>query len=311
MTAPATATERPAGKNILITGASGLIGTALGRFLRNAGYRVCKVRRNSADAPFYYLQDNGVMHLDPSIPLHAVINLAGANISDRRWNAGRKREIIESRTVFTHSLCQALARLPRKPQVLLSASAIGFYGADCDGPADEMSPAGNDFLAEVARQWEQATSAAEQAGIRTVHLRLGLVLSPDGGVLKNLILPLRLGVVGRIGSGEQYLSWISIDDVLRIVLRALQDDNIAGPVNLVSNQHVTNAEFSKALARTLHRFRLPPLPAFAVRLMFGEMADAALLAGARINSIRLKEHGIVLRYPDLDDALKALFTGQT
>lgn len=294
-------------RNILITGAGGMIGSALKNFLTNAGYQVYPLVRNRSDEPFHYLQEEGVMFLDPEIPLHGVINLAGANISDKRWSSARKQKIMDSRRVTTALLCESLSRLPNKPEVLLSASAIGFYGDTGVSEADETSAAGEGFLTDVSLQWESATQAAAAAGIRTVLLRFGLVLSPTGGVLKNLVMPLKLAVVGRIGSGRQYMSWINLNDATRVIGQVLEDDAISGPLNLVSAQPVTNDEFSRALAKAVGRFRMPPLPEFVVRLMFGEMADEALLVSSRIVSVRLEELGIELKDRDLSSALEEMY----
>ncbi|MEQ9022082.1 MAG: TIGR01777 family oxidoreductase [Pseudomonadales bacterium] len=294
-------------KNVLISGATGMIGTALQIHLTKAGFKVYALARNKTNEPFYYLQNQGVINLDPTIPLHAVINLAGANISDKRWNAARKQEIMDSRRVTTSLLCEALAKLPQKPDVLLSASAIGFYGNTGVNQVDETSESGEGFLTEISLAWEGATAAAKDAGIRTALLRFGLVLSPAGGVLKNFVLPLKLAVVGRIGSGRQYMSWISLDDVLQVIGKVMEDKTISGPLNLVSNQPVTNGEFSRVLGKALRRFRMPPLPTAVVRLMFGEMADEALLVSSRVVSVRLEELGIGIRDTDLETTLTAMY----
>lgn len=292
--------------HILITGASGLIGTALQPALRAAGYTVHKLSRRDPQAPFYYDQSQRRMQLAADIPLHGVINLAGANISDGRWTASRKQEIIESRSHTTEDLCKALTEQQWRPRVLLSASAMGFYGDTGSNTADETSPAGNDFLAEVARKWEAATDPAIKAGIRTVHLRFGLVLSTAGGVLPNFILPLRLAAVGRVGNGQQYMSWISLADAVNCIMRLLEDDEVSGAINLVSEQPIQNRDFSRILGQRLGRPRLPPLPAFMVRLMFGEMGDGALLVSNRVLSLRLPELGYPLQHPDLETALQAI-----
>lgn len=292
--------------NVLITGASGLIGSALSAELRTGGYHVYALDRHDASAPFHYDQKTRHLHLDPDIPLTAVVNLAGANLADGRWTKARKQTILSSRTHTTADLCAALATLPSPPRTLLSASAMGYYGDTGENQVDETSPAGNDFLAEVARQWEAATRAARDAGIRTVHMRFGLVLSADGGVLPNFILPLRLAAVGTVGSGQQYLSWISLPDALQVVMRLLEDDSLSGAFNLVSGNPVTNRDFTRTLAQVLRRPRLPPLPAPVVRLMFGEMGDAALLGSNRVVSSRLPEAGINLAHPALADALREI-----
>ena len=292
-------------RHILITGASGLVGSALSSYLKPR-YTVHALSRSNPDADFFYNQRENRMQFNQKIELHGVINLAGANISDKRWSDARKREIVESRTLTTTALCEALATLPKQPEFLLSASAIGYYGDTGDRFVDESSPAANDFLGTLSQQWEQACQAAIDAGIRCVHMRFGLVLSPQGGVLKNFILPLRLASVGQIGKGDHYMSWISIDDLLRLIEALMDNPDFTGPINCVAPEAVTNHDFMKLLARALHRPRLPPLPAPMVRLMFGEMADAALLLSSRVQSSRLQELGVELRYPTLEAALQKL-----
>jgi uncharacterized protein len=285
-----------------------MIGQALTEKLTESGYQVFPLSRHDQAAPFYYDQARGLIKLSEQLPLHGVINLAGANISAKRWSKARKQEILDSRSLTTTLLAEALAALPNKPHFLLSASAIGFYGDTGSTTVDENSPAGSDFLAQVSIAWEQATAAAVKAGIRTVQLRFGLVLSPAGGVLKNFILPLGLASVGLVGDGRQYMSWISIDDALMAIEQLMQNEACAGPVNLVADGAVTNAQFMRQLATTLHTVQLPRLPAFMVRLMFGEMADAALLLSSRVRSSRLQELGIQLQHPQLEQALAALLT---
>ena len=295
------------GKNILITGASGMIGSALSRTLLTIGYIVYHLKRNKSEGPFYYLQDSDYMHLDPSIPLHGIVNLAGQNISEKRWNRKVKKQIVDSRVKLTHALSEAITKLPTYPKVFLSGSAIGYYGTDETQIFDENSPAGYDFLACLAAKWEAATEKVIQVGIRTVHLRFGLVLNPNGGVLKNLVLPLRLACVGPIGSGRQILSWISLRDTVNILKHLLEEDRFIGPLNFVADQPVSSREFSQALARSIGRFRLPRIPSSLVRLMFGEMADAALLPSANIQSIRMNELELQLADPELDSALNKMY----
>ena len=305
MLTPVT-TDSATGKNILITGASGLIGSALGAQLRERGYRVHALSRRDSSAPFYFDQAAGRMHLSPDIPLYGVVNLAGASLADGRWTNRRKQLIMDSRVLTTEHLCQALATLPSRPEVLISASAIGFYGDTGSRQVDEDSAAGDTFLAEVSVGWEQATEAANAAGIRTVHSRFGLVLSPKGGVLPNFILPGRLAAVGRVGDGRQFIAWIALDDCVDVLCRFLEMPAITGAVNVVADPAVTNAEFTRAVAAALHRPRLPPLPAFVVRLLFGQMGEEALLASSRVHSRRLPELGIELRFPTLEAALAHL-----
>ena len=292
-------------KHILITGASGIIGQALSKHLA-PDYTVHALSRRDPHAAFYYDQANNKMQLDDDIQLHGVINLAGANISEQRWSERRKREIVESRTLTTAALSKALAALTNKPEFLLSASAIGYYGCTGSETVDEHSPPANDFLGTLSQQWEQACAPAEASGIRCVQMRLGLVLSPEGGVLKNFILPLRLATVGQLGKGQHYMSWIGIDDLLLIISALMQRTDFHGPINCVAPNAVTNSEFMAQLAKTLHRPKLPALPVPMIRLLFGEMADAALLLSSRVRSSRLQELGVELCYPSLEATLGEL-----
>lgn len=298
-------------KNILLTGATGMIGKALAKSLSASGYQIHSLLRNTKTGSFYYDQQAGIVHLDPEIPLYAVINLAGANISDKRWNNVRKDEIILSRELLTKALSESLAKLQKKPAVFLSGSAIGYYGPTPTSYANEASPAGSDFLAEVAKRWEDATATASAAGIRTIHMRFGIVLSVTGGVLKNFLLPMRLAVVGAIGSGQQKISWMSIHDVVRLVELGLTDEKLKGAINFVSNSAVTSDEFSLALSSASNRFRLPKIPAAIARLMFGEMADAALLASSDVRSSKHNELVFELQHPELEGALKHLLDTNT
>lgn len=292
--------------NILITGASGMIGSALVEHLSKCGFVVHQLSRHSTDVPFYFEADLGRVHLDPSIPLLAVINLAGPSIADKRWSDARKREILDSRQQLTHALATALAESDNKPRSFLSASAIGFYGATGEFGVDESSPAGSDFLAEVAQAWEEATAPAEAAGINTIHLRFGIVLSSDGGVLKKLLLPFKLGLGGPIGSGQQSMSWVSIADVMLIIHKLIVDSPACGPVNLVAQQPISNLDFSAQLAQSLRRPDFMPLPGFMVKLLFGEMGEALLLGSSTVTSDKLAKLGIQLKYPTLRSALTAL-----
>ena len=290
-------------KNILITGASGMLGKAISTALTRRGYDVFDLQRNVKKAPFYYLENTGRVFLDPSIPLHAVINLAGKNISEKRWSTKTKKLIVDSRVQTTSLVCRALAELPVPPKILLSASAIGYYGTDEERIFDENSPAGNDFLSILAQLWERATKPAQEAGIRTIFLRFGLVLSPTGGVLKNLILPFRAATVGIIGSGKQKMSWISLNDAVQIMVALLQENSVSGPINLVSGHIVTNREFANCLKKSINRITLPRIPSTVVRLMFGEMADAALLPSSSVSSLRIEELGIELKHQELQNCL--------
>lgn len=294
--------------NVLITGASGMIASALAPRLERAGYCVHKLSRTDMSAPFYFDPLAGRMRLTGDIPLNAVINLAGANIADRRWTPVQKEKILQSRRTTTLQLCETLAAMPKPPEVLLSASAIGYYGGQQHDPADESGAAGEDFLAKVSIEWEKATEPAITAGIRTVVLRFGLVLDDSGGVIKNLVMPGGLMVVGRLGDGQHKMSWISLDDAIKVMLAALTNDQFSGALNVVAPQVVSNREFASALGKAKRRLAMPPIPAPMVRLMFGEMADAALLASSNIQSSRMQELGVTLDYPDIDSALQKCFT---
>lgn len=297
--------------NILITGASGFIGSALSCALEEEGYRVFKLDRVDPKSPFYYDSEQKKVILDEKTPLRAVINLAGANIADRRWNQRRKEVISNSRIEITTALSEAIARLPAKPEVLLSASAIGFYGNQCTLPTDEFGNPGKDFLADLSIAWESATEAARSAGIRVVYMRFGLVLDANGGVLKKLVLPMRTAVVGRVGDGQHLQPWIAMTDLIRFIKQLIVDQHFSGPINLVAAKPATNAEFSSTMASILKRPQLPPLAAPIVRLLFGEMADAALLASSNIISSRQQELATELQYPSLEGALSAIYSRPT
>ena len=289
--------------NVLLTGASGLIGKAIKSELTKQGNTVYPLIRNRHEGPFVYMQENDEIFLDQSIHLDAIINLAGANISERRWSRKVKEQIVQSRVRTTLTLSTAIANLNRKPEVYLSASAIGYYGAHSSSILSESSPAGKDFLAQLAVDWEKATEPAQAAGIRTCLLRFGLVLSPSGGMVKNLLLPFRLACVGPIGSGHQMLSWISLPDTISIMKELIKDKRLSGAINLVSGQPASSQEFARALSKSIKRPALPKIPAGIVRMMFGEVADAALLVGAKVSSERVSELGINLQHTDLNKCL--------
>jgi hypothetical protein len=234
------------------------------------------------------------------------VHLAGDNIASGRWTAAKKVSIRSSRVQGTTVLCEALAQLVKPPKVLLSASAIGYYGDRGETTLREASPPGTGFLAEVCQAWEAATAPAVQRGIRVVHLRFGIVLSPAGGVLAKLLTPFRLGLGGVVGTGKQYMSWIALDDVLGVIQHALNTETIQGPVNVVAPQPVTNQEFTTTLGKVLRRPTRLPLPAFAAHLLFGEMADALLLASTRVMPARLVASEYTFRHPALEAALQRL-----
>ena len=293
---------------VAVTGATGLIGSALVPFLRSGGHEALALRRASGGAG-----GGGEAEWDPRTGalsagvldgLDAVVHLAGENVAGGRWTAARKARIRGSRVDGTRRLAAALAALPRPPRTLVAASAIGFYGDRGDEALDEASAPGAGFLPEVCQAWEASADAAREAGLRVVHLRIGIVLTPAGGALGQMLLPFRMGVGGVIGSGRQYMSWVALDDVLGAVLHALRTEDLAGAVNAVAPNPVTNAAFTKTLGRVLRRPTLLPLPAFGARLAFGEMADALLLASARVDPARLRDGGFRFAHPGLEDALR-------
>ncbi|HPF62693.1 MAG: TIGR01777 family oxidoreductase [Gemmatimonadetes bacterium] len=291
---------------IAITGATGLVGRALAPFLTTQGHTVVPVSRRALPGGIRWDPSSGDLDAAAWEGLDAVIHLAGENIAGERWSAERKRALRDSRTGPTALLARTLATLERPPRVLLSASAVGIYGDRGDALLDEdASPAG-DFLGELARDWEAAAEPARAAGIRVVHPRFGLILTPAGGVLDRMLTPFRLGVGGRLGSGTQWMSWVAIDDVLGALHHALVTDGITGPMNVVAPDAVRNTEFTATLGAVLSRPTILPVPAIALRAVFGEMADALLLASQRAEPSVLTATGYSFRYPELDVALRHL-----
>jgi uncharacterized protein (TIGR01777 family) len=296
---------------VAVTGASGLVGSALCAALATSGYTVLRLVRRPARTPDEVAWDpvGGVQDASRLDGLDAVVHLAGESIAGR-WTEARKAEIRRSRVEGTRQLCAALAGLARRPSVLVSASAIGIYGDRGSEVLRENSPPGTGFLAEVCQAWEAATEPASRTGIRVVMPRLGMILSPAGGGLKTMLTPFRLGLGGRFGSGRQFVSWIAVDDVVGVIRHALRAERLSGPVNAVSPAPVTNAEFTRTLARVLSRPALLPLPAFAARLAMGEMADEMLLASQRVLPTRLEESRYRIMYPRLEDALRHLLRAE-
>ena len=293
--------------NILLTGSTGLIGTALTRHLQTLGHKIYPLYRNpSATKSHYWNPEEDLVHLDDEIKLDAVIHLAGESIADSRWSHKKKASILNSRVHGTSLLAEAISQLEHKPELFISGSAIGFYGDTGVNVVDEDSARGTGFLSDVAAQWEAATQAAEDAGIRTIHLRTGIVLSPEGGVLQKMLLPFSMGLGGVVGNGQQYMSWISIDDVVGIITAMLDNDQMTGVYNLVAPNPVTNYTFTKTLGRALRRPTVSPLPAFMARIMFGEMADALLLSSSRVATARLESTGYTFADIDLTETLTRL-----
>lgn len=297
---------------ILIAGASGLIGRAATRHLRDAGHDVCKlVRRNATAADEIPWQPENVV-LSPSAMenVDAILNLSGENVGAGRWTKRRRERILRSRVDATRTLVTAIAKARRKPQVFVSASAVGYYGDRGDHVVTEQTFIGHGFLPEVCLAWETHAEGAGRLGVRTVILRLGMVLAPGGGALAKMLPVFRRGLGGRLGGGEQWMSWVSIEDVVGVIAAALTDSRYAGPVNVVAPEPVTNREFTAALGAALRRPTPLPVPGLVLRLLFGGMADEALLASANVEPRRLQELGYRFRHPHLPAALQASLSGE-
>jgi uncharacterized protein (TIGR01777 family) len=296
---------------ILITGSTGLVGTAITQDLQRTGHTVCRLVRPGTSAQAVRASQGFDVNWNPAtgelggaaVGADAVVNLAGASIADGRWTPQRKDLLRSSRMDTTRALVQALAKMSARPRVLVSASATGIYGNRGDETLTEASQPGNDFLSEIAKEWESEAIKAEALGIRVVRARFGVILSKHGGALPQMMRPFQFGIGGKIGAGKQWLSWITLDDTVAILRLALENANITGPLNVVSPQPVTNADFTKILAAALHRPALFPAPAFALRLILGEMADALLLSSQRVQPAQLQ----TLNYPFLHPNLRTAF----
>jgi uncharacterized protein (TIGR01777 family) len=294
--------------NILITGATGLIGSATSSALAATGHRVVPLRRTRAGAaptPPFWNPEEGQIDLGSAEPFDAVIHLAGESIA-QRWTPAAQARIRSSRTQGTRLLSEALARLPSPPRVMLCGSATGFYGDRGEELLDETSSPGTGFLAEVCREWEAASEPLQSHGVRVVHLRTGIVLDTQGGALARMLPAFRLGLGGRLGSGRQFWSWIALTDLVRAMAHLLAADSLAGPINAVSPHPATNCEFTKELGRALRRPTPFVIPAFAVNLLFGKMGREAMLASARVVPRRLMESGFAYQSPTLDVALRQI-----
>jgi hypothetical protein len=302
---------------ILVTGSSGLVGTALVRRLEQEGHVVVRLVRGTRPSgaqrdTVTWDPAGGSMDRDGlqrSGPFDAVVHLAGAGIGDRRWSPDRKKVILESRTTSTALLVESLLGLPSRPPVLVSASAIGFYGVRGDEELTETSSPGTGFLAEVCQAWESATTPASGAGIRTVLVRTGIVLSRTGGALGKQLPLFRLGMGGRMGSGHQFRSWITLDDEVGVVTHCIGDDGLSGPVNATSPKPATDAELAKALGAALGRPAVLAVPAPALRLVLGtEMAEELVLGGQRVLPAVLTSRGYEFAHTDLGEALRSVLS---
>jgi uncharacterized protein (TIGR01777 family) len=296
---------------VLITGSTGLVGSALAMSLTEGGHTVRRLVRKAAGlAPEEFSWNPSAAKLDSGAlkAIDAVVHLAGENIAAGRWTRARKQLIRESRITGTKLLAEAMARMPDPPPVLISASGINYYGSRGEELISEDTPPGEGFLASLCQEWEAATGPAAERGVRVVLLRTGIVLSAKGGALPKMLLPFKLGLGGRIGSGRQYMSWITIDDLVGVIKFAAENSSIQGPVNAVAPGAVTNSEFTRTLARVVSRPVVLPLPAFAVRLAMGEMSDELLLFSARVEPARLLATGYQFRHRRLEEALREILS---
>lgn len=294
---------------IAVTGASGLVGNRLVKRLEGRGDIVHRLVRQEPkhENEIHWSPSGGTIDRAALEGVDAVVHLAGASIAGGLWTEKRKRLIRSSRVDGTALLSQALASLESPPQVLVSTSAVGYYGDAGDRELEESSPSGDDFLAEVVRAWEAAAQPAAKAGIRVVHPRFGLVLDGEGGILPLMSIPFKLGVGGKIGSGSQYMSWIMLDDLVDVLLESIDNESLAGPVNTVAPEPVTNAEFTKAMGRALHRPTFMAVPGFAAKAVGGELVESLILVSQRVVPEVLEDSGFRYRYPTIDSALHAAF----
>ena len=300
---------------ILISGSTGLVGSAVVESLGHQGHDVIRLRRPGTELPettpspglpqALWNPQSGLLN-SRAEQVDAIIHLAGASIAGHRWTTAWKRELRDSRVAATRQLVASLRQLQRPPQVFIAASAIGIYGNRGDEELTESSPPGTDFLAQLTADWEAESARAAELGARVVILRFGVILAKHGGALPRMALPFRLGVGGKIASGRQWISWVTLEDVVSIIRFALETNLVSGPANAVSPNPVRNAEFANALGRVLHRPAIFPTPSFALRFALGELADSLLLASQKVYPTKLQRLGYRFLYPDLDPALQAV-----
>ena len=296
---------------VLVSGGSGLIGSALIPALESCGFEITRLTRKAKPREQQLTWD-ATQPLRPELVsgFDAVIHLAGEPVA-ARWTEAKKKSIRDSRVLGTAHLCEALARTAQPPRVLISTSAIGYYGDRGDEILNENSPSGGGFLSEVCRQWEAATKPAADAGIRTIQIRIGVVLSALGGALKEMLLPFRMGLGAQLGNGRQWMSWIHVQDLVGAILHVLDNDSVEGPVNMVAPEPARNSEFTDMLGKVLSRLAIFRMPGFAVRLLFGEMGDQVLLSGQRVEPAKLLASGYQFEYRDLRGALENVLLSQS
>lgn len=287
---------------ILITGASGLLGTSLSRHWLEAGHEVLALSRGGAGREHHWDPESG--EVQTSGPLDAVVHLSGENVAAGRWSEAQKERLMRSRVRSTQVISEYLAKREQKPAVMLVASGISYYGDTGDQVVDETSGSGSLFLSELCRQWEGASQAAEDAGIRVVRVRLGMVLSADGGALVKMLPAFKLGLGGVMGTGDQWMSWITLEDVVGLFGMMLEDEQFRGAVNLVSPEPVTNRQFTRCLGGVLHRPTWLPMPSFLAKWLFGQMGEELLLASSRVKPAKVISSGYVYRHADLQSALE-------
>lgn len=294
---------------VLVTGSHGLVGSHLIPLLTSQGHQVTRlVRSHPSPVDILWDPDRGQIERDRLEGFDAVVHLAGDNIASGRWTAAKKASILASRVQGTRLLCETLAGLKHPPEVIISASAIGYYGHRADEVMTEDSDPGRGYLADVCNCWEAATASAGEKDIRVVTLRTGVVLSVRGGALAKMLTPFRIGIGGRLGSGNQCMSWVSMEDVTGAIYHALTHRELAGPINVVAPDPVTNSQFTAALGAALNRPTIFPVPGFAARLLLGEMANELLLSGARVKPSKLLEAGYIFRHPELQPLLTQMLS---
>ena len=290
---------------VAVTGSSGLIGSSLVSYLSKKDIVVSKIlRENPEDDDISWKPENGDWDSDFTGGVDGIVHLAGENVASGRWTKAKKEKIRNSRIEGTKRLCEHILKLPTPPSVLVCASAIGYYGNRGVEFLNEGSSRGSGFLPDVCLGWEEAAESVSKAGIRVVNVRFGIALSKDGGALAKMMTPFKIGMGGKIGSGTQYMSWIAMDDVTGAIYHTLTTDSLNGPVNLTAPNPVTNKEFTTTLGEVLKRPAVVPIPAFAAKLAFGEMANDLLLASTKVAPKRLSDSGYKFQYPELENALK-------
>ncbi|MEE2881718.1 MAG: TIGR01777 family oxidoreductase, partial [Chloroflexota bacterium] len=293
---------------ILISGSTGMIGQALSAYLSTGGHKVVKlVRGNNTNEDdkdkIFWDPVNEVINLKELEGFDYVIHLAGENVGESRWTTKKKAKILDSRVHGTAFLAESLSKLKLPPKALLCASATGYYGDAGDSLLNEQSPNGTGFLAQVVEKWEESTRSAADKGIRVVNLRFGVVISPIGGALKKLLLPFKIGFGGKIGNGRQYMSWISLDDAIGAIRHLMENPKVEGPINIASNNSITNKEFTKQLGAILKRPTLATVPALVIKILFGKMGKETVLASTRVDSSRLLQSGYTYRHPHIEGVL--------